>query len=96
MNNEQLSVTNVIFKVCHGEERFPDNDQYDYLAFDVDGTGDAYIFTNGKVIKGTWRRSGDNEPNLFFDESGNEIVLNQGKTWICCIWDSFENCISYE
>lgn len=96
MNGEQLAVTNVVFKVCHGEERLPDDPSYDYLKFDHTGSGNAYVFTNGKVIKGTWRRSGDNEPNLFFDESGNEIVLNQGKTWICCIWDSFENCISYE
>lgn len=97
MNNEQLSVTNVIFKVCHGEERFPDNDQYDYLAFDVDGTGDAYIFTNGKVIKGTWQRKDERySPNMFYDENGNEIVLNQGKTWICCIWKEYDEFIHYE
>ena len=46
MNNEQLTVSNVVFKICHGEVR----DQNDYLAFGVHGEGDAVIFTNGKVI----------------------------------------------
>lgn len=97
MNNEQLTVTNVIFKVCRGEERVPDNDQYDYLKFDVSGKGTAYIFTNGKVIKGTWERKDERySPNMFYDDKGNEIVLNQGKTWICCIWKDYEDYISYE
>lgn len=95
-NNEQLTVTNVIFKVCHGEERLPDDPNYDYLAFGVHGTGDAYVFTNGKVIEGTWRRDSDTSPNLFFDKDGNEIVLNQGKTWICCIWDDYAQYMSWE
>lgn len=95
-NNEQLTVTNVILKVCHGEERLPDDPDYDYLAFGVHGTGDAYVFTNGKVIEGTWRRDSDTSPNLFFDKDGNEIVLNQGKTWICCIWDDYAQYMSWE
>lgn len=96
MNGEQLAVTNVIFKVCHGEERLPDDPNYDYLAFGVHGSGDAYVFTNGKVIKGTWKRNSDYEPNLFYDANGNEIVLNQGKTWICCIWKEFSQYLSYQ
>lgn len=96
MNGEQLAVANVIFKICHGEERLPDDPNYDYLAFGVHGTGDAYIFTNGKVIKGTWKRDGDRDPNLFYDDKGNEIVLNQGKTWICCIWKEYSQHMSWE
>jgi hypothetical protein len=92
MNGEQLAVSNVVFKVCHGEIR----DDHGYLAFGVHGTGEAYVFTNGKVIHGTWQRDSDYEPNLFLDEDGNEIVFNQGKTWICNIWDEYVDCISYE
>ncbi len=96
MNNEQLAVTNVVFKICHGEERLPDDPKYDYLAFQIHGEGDAYVFTNGKVIKGTWKRESDYSPNVFYDEDGNEIVFNQGKTWICCIWKEFSEYMSYE
>lgn len=93
-NGEQLKVSNIIFKICHGEVRDPK--EKDYLAFAVHGQNDCYVFTNGKVIKGTWKRNSDNEPNLLFDENGNEIVLNQGKTWICNIWQEYQEFISYE
>ncbi|MDE7282660.1 MAG: DUF3048 domain-containing protein, partial [Lachnospiraceae bacterium] len=91
-NNEQLAVTNVIFQYCHGEVR----DSHDYLAFGVHGEGDAIVFTNGKVIKGTWKRSADFEPAQFFDENGEEIVINQGKTWLCNIWKEYSEFVEYE
>lgn len=91
MTGEQLTVSNVVFKICHGEQRDPN----DYLAFGVHGEGDAYIFTNGKVIKGTWSRSSDSAANMFYDDKGNEIVLNQGQTWICCIWEEYANYMSW-
>ena len=85
MNGEQVAVSNVIFKICHGEVR----DQNDYLAFGVHGEGKAVIFTNGKAIEGTWKRTSDSAANMFYDEDGNEIVFNQGKTWICNIWEEY-------
>ncbi len=90
-NGEQIAVTNVVFKICHGEVR----DDHGYLAFGVTGSGDAVVFTNGKVIEGTWERTGNYEPNVFYDENGEEIVFNQGKTWICCIWQE-NNYSSWE
>ena len=97
MNNQQLAVTNVVFKVCSGALKLPDMPSQDYLHFEVVGTGDAYVFTNGKVIKGTWKRESDTAPNLFYDaKTGKEIVLNQGKTWICCIWKDFSQYMSWE
>lgn len=106
LTGEQLTVTNVIFKVCHGSRKEPDNPKSDYLDFVTDGSGKAYVFTNGKVIEGTWERKGASDPSygnyfnpnptLYYDMAGNEIVLNQGKTWICCIWDDYEEYISWE
>lgn len=91
-NNEQLTVSNVVFQYCHGEVR----DSHDYLAFGVHGEGDALVFTNGKVIKGTWMRyDGDFTPAKFYDEEGNEIVFNQGKTWVCNIWQEYGESVQY-
>ena len=92
-NNEQLAVANVVFKICHGEV-IPETK--DYLTFRVHGMGKAYVFTNGKVIEGTWKRNGDYEANIFYDKSGNEIVFNQGKTWICCIWEEYSEYMAWE
>ncbi len=93
-NGEQIAVTNVVYKICHGEVREPS--EKDYLAFGIHGEGEAYVFTNGKVIHGTWERAGDYEPNIFYDENGDEIIFNQGKTWICCIWKEYAEYSTYE
>lgn len=92
-NNEQITVSNVIFQYCHGEVR----DDHDYLAFGVHGEGDAVVFTNGKVIKGTWKRyDGDFTPARFYDENDDEIIINQGKTWICNIWDEYDEFVEWK
>lgn len=92
LNGEQVAVSNVVFKICHGEVR----DSHDYLAFGVHGTGDAYVFTAGKVIKATWSRSSDSGANYFYDENGEEIVFNQGKTWICNVWKEYSEYMAWE
>lgn len=93
MNGDQYAVSNVIFQYCYGEVR----DAKDYLAFQVHGEGKALVFTNGKVIEGTWSRyDGDAVSAKFFDEEGNEIIMNQGKTWICNIWDKYSEHVLYE
>ena len=85
-NGEQLAVSNVVFQYCHGEVR----DDHDYLAFGVHGEGDAVVFTGGRAIRGTWSRyDGDFTPARFYDEAGDEIIFNQGKTWICNIWQEY-------
>ena len=94
MNGEQLTVSNIVFKICHGEVHEPTT--YDYLAFNVHGTGEAYVFTAGKVIHGTWSRESDRGANMFYDEDGNEIIFNQGKTWICNIWKEYSEYMKYE
>lgn len=94
LTGDQLTVSNVVFQYCHGEVR----DAHDYLAFGVHGEGDAIVFTNGRVIKGTWKRyDGDFTPAKFYDENDEEIVFNQGSTWICNIWDKeeYRRCVEY-
>ena len=94
MNGEQLTVSNVVFKVCDGVVREPI--AHDYMYFKTHGSNVAYVFTNGKVIKGTWSRDTEKDITRYFDESGNEIVFNQGKTWICNIWSDYVDCMNWE
>lgn len=93
IDSSQIKVSNVVFQYCHGEVR----DDHDYLAFGVHGEGDAIVFTGGKVIRGTWKRlDGDSSPAKFYDENDEEIIFNQGKTWICNIWKEYGEFVSYE
>lgn len=93
LDGSQLAVSNVIFQYCHGEVR----DDHDYLAFGVHGEGEAVVFTGGRVMKGTWERyNGDATPATFYDENGEEIIFNQGKTWICNIWEEYGEYARWE
>lgn len=96
-SGETLQVANVILQVVYAEER----DEHGYLILEMHGPqtgdGDMYFFTQGKVVKGKWGRwDGDDQPAHYYDEDGNEIVLNQGKTFVCHIWDKWADSIAYE
>lgn len=94
LTGEQLAYDNVIFQYCHGEVR----DKEDYLAFGCHGDEDRMVrvFTQGKMIPGTWSRMDDNSPATYLDYYGDPIVLSPGKTWICVIWDEFRDDVVYE
>ena len=92
MNNQQLTVTNVIYQYTNGEAR----DANGYLRFDILGSGTARIFTSGRMIEGTWRRDSETSPARYYDAAGNQIQLNQGKTWICLIWNSYAEFAVWE
>ncbi|MCM1192292.1 MAG: DUF3048 domain-containing protein [Butyrivibrio sp.] len=57
-----------------------------YLAYQcVDNTEDGWYFTNGRGIHVTWEKSSDYGSTRYYDDSGNEILLNTGKTMICIV-----------
>ena len=83
-NNQQLAFKNVLVQFTYHEVR----DAKDYLAFQVHDTKrDGYFFTNGKGIHVTWKKSADYEPTKYYDDDGNEIEINTGKTMICIVKD---------
>ena len=46
------------------------------------GSGKAWFFSEGRLVKGTWRKRNDTGPTRFFDAAGTEIVLVRGRTFI--------------
>ncbi len=46
------------------------------------GKGTAWIATNGRTIKGTWRKASITEPTLFFGGDGKPVSLTIGQTFI--------------
>ena len=81
-DNQQLAFKNVFVQFTYHEVR----DAKDYLAFQVhDTTRDGYFFTNGKGIHVTWKKSSDYEPTKYYDDDGNEVEVNTGKTMICIV-----------
>lgn len=85
-NGEQLSADNIILQYSSWEEV----DDKGYLGFDCHAGGEMAYITKGKAEKGYWiRYDGDQGSVRYYDSTGHEIVLNQGKTWICIIQDTY-------
>lgn len=89
LNGKQVAVTNVIFQYCDGNVL----DAKDYLHFATQSNGnECKVFTNGKEIDGYWKNPGKlGTPARYYDENDQEIVLNNGKTFICIIWNDYKD-----
>jgi len=46
------------------------------------GEGPAYVFSDGELIEGTWKREVALFPIEYFDADGEPIAINPGNTWI--------------
>lgn len=83
-NGKQLSFKNILIQNTYYEVR----DLKGYLAFQcIDNTRDGWYFTNGKGIHVNWEKSSDYGATRYYDDAGNEIQLNTGKTMVCIVED---------
>ncbi|MBR0483059.1 DUF3048 domain-containing protein [Candidatus Saccharibacteria bacterium] len=74
-----ITPTVVIAMKVNGYTR-PGPDRYtDYV---TTGEGEAFVFQNGGVTTGTWKRENANAELNFYDNEGQIIKLNRGQTWI--------------
>ncbi len=89
LTGEQISFDNVIIQY----NKWIQLDEKDYLAFDCHTGGYIQYFTKGKMITGIWKRD-INEENYdlsairYYDLDGNEIEINNGKTFVCVVQDT--------
>ena len=83
-NGKQLAFKNILIQNTYFEIR----DEKGYLAFQChDTTRDGWFFTNGKGIHVNWTKTSDYGATRYYDDSGNEIELNTGKTMVCIVED---------
>ncbi len=59
-----------------------DGSQKHRLEADVVGHGAAWIATNGRAVKGTWRKDSLTAPTQFFDKGGHPVMLTAGQTFV--------------
>ena len=64
-----------------------DTDNYHHVIQTV-GTGIAYVFQNGTVTKGTWKKSSKSAQIEFKDASSNVISFTPGQLWIAAVPNS--------
>lgn len=46
------------------------------------GTGDAWVFTDGKVTKGKWSKPTNEAVTAYTDAAGKAVALTPGTTWV--------------
>lgn len=78
-NNAQLSAKNVIVQFV--VEQGP-LDRNMHMFYQNIGTGDALVFQNGDVIKGTWTKDARTDRTIFTDATGKEIKFVRGVIWV--------------
>ena len=79
--NQQLSCKNIIIQYV----KIGLFDDRKSLIIDTVGSGSGMFVTNGKAISITWKKDTNYGVTKYFDESGNEIKLNRGKTWVLLV-----------
>ena len=81
-DGEQLAFKNILVQYTKQEVL----DDKGYLVLQChDNTRDGWFFTNGKGIHVTWEKGSDYGATRYYDDNGNEISLNTGKTMICIV-----------
>lgn len=82
MGNEgQIAVKNLIFQYCPVAHYATT----DYLDINVHDDSYGLYATEGKAIPLKWKKDGEFGPTHYYDMEDHEIILNQGKTWVCVI-----------
>ena len=92
IDNSQLSCKNILLQVCDWSVI---DSRYGYLDVDTMSGGAGYYITNGKAVPVTWEKESESAPTRYYGEDGTEITLNQGKTWVCVVQDTYQDKIAF-
>ncbi len=79
LNGVRLAPKNVIIEYHDYRDA---HDGHSRIIIDMLGEDQAFIFRDGKLIKGTWKKSTKEDRTRYYDENGNEIALNRGQIWV--------------
>jgi len=82
MNNQQITTKNIILQNCSYTKY---DTEKGYLNISAYSGGAGEYITNGKQIPITWKKASQTSPTKYYDSTGKEITINQGKTWVCVI-----------
>ncbi|MDO4176516.1 MAG: DUF3048 domain-containing protein [Bacillota bacterium] len=86
---EVLEFSNILVQYVHSDPMIDEDTGLDdpkgRIEIDFNSRGDALLFTNGEVIKGTWSKKNPDARTIFKDENGRQFRFTPGKTWVYVI-----------
>lgn len=81
LTGEAITVKNVIIQQT--EISVIPGDDAGRRNVDLVGSGEGIFITNGKARNITWEKDDYSTPTKWYDEKGENLKINTGKTWIC-------------
>lgn len=91
LTGKQLTFDNVV--VCFAEIAAYAGDSHDVQSVNYVAGGQAYLFTRGGVQVGRWEKPHPTHPLKLYTETGEEMTLNRGKTYLALVdndeWSNF-------
>ncbi len=82
-NGVQVSAQNVVIEfVSYHNTGYVDPSGAPVPEGDLVGSGEAWILTNGQIIKGTWTKPSIEAVTTYTDAAGVPIKLTPGRTWV--------------
>lgn len=82
IGNTHLAYDNIILQFAD-KNNIMDTPYLDYHLYGEEGTG--YYITKGKAVPITWSKPVEWAPTIYTDADGNQLKINQGKTWISLV-----------
>jgi len=82
LTKQQIEVKNLIVQIS---PTWYEGDGSARIDIQTQGSGDAYVFRDGKVTKATWEKSDRESKTVYYDSAGREIKMNRGLTWIAVV-----------
>ena len=95
-DNSQIVCDNIIFQDVDSHDlEEHDTANSPYIWCETIGKGTGKYFTKGKMIDITWSRPTENDVTKYYDLQGHEIVINQGRTWVCTTENKYKDKNKY-
>lgn len=92
--DKQITVKNLIVQFATETEVL--GDEKGRLEYELEGSGKAIIFIDGKKIDATWNKTGKEGRTIFYDSTGAELAFNRGNFWISIVPDrNMEQVVFY-
>jgi hypothetical protein len=76
---EQITAKNVVVVLTRETTGV---DELGHTLYATTGEGDVYVFQDGIVIKGYWKKDKRTGRTIFYTKKGSEITFNPGRIWI--------------
>ncbi len=78
-NKQQIDAKVVVIQYTNEEGPV---DELKHMLYHTTKGGEALVFQNGQVIKGTWSKKKREDRTIFKDAKGKDIKFSRGKIWI--------------